>query len=590
MSDRYAFGPALTRDGATFRLWAPSARQVDLLLGGPQTMSRDADGWFSLFIVGARAGTRYRFLIDGELAIPDPASFYQPEDVPWESEVIDFTSYAWQAADWRGRPWEEAVICELHIGAFTPQGTFRAAIDKLDHLAETGITAIELMPVADFPGRWNWGYDGVLLYAPDHSYGHPEDLMALVDAAHARGLMVLLDVVYNHFGPEGNYLPRIAPQFFTERHHTPWGAAIDYRVPQVRDFAVENALHWLDRYRFDGLRLDAVHAIVEPGEPHLLAELSRQVGALARERGRLIHLVLENDDNRASLLDPETAIPAGQYRAQWDDDYHHAWHVVLTGEAHGYYRDYCDAPRRHLTRALASGFAYQGEPSCHRGMAPRGEDSSRLPPGAFVAFIQNHDQIGNRPHGDRLAASVEPQALRAALAVTLLVPMPVLLFMGEEWGSQRPFPFFCDFEGELAEAVRRGRKREFAAAYRQLAEPMPDALSEATFEAAKLDWNALSSPQHAAWLSMVRELLAIRQSEIVRHFPHSTRCRACAEGNRISAEWHGVGGRRLHLLANAGANETTVDMGSLSTGRAIWGGEPPARMPAWSVFWSVEEP
>ncbi len=302
------------------------------------------DGWYALTVPDADAGTLYQFRIDDELYVPDPASAFQPKDVNGPSEVIDH-SYDWLARHWRGRPWHEAVFLELHVGAFTPEGTFRAAIDKLDHLVDIGITAIELMPVADFAGTRNWGYDGVLLFAPDSAYGRPEDLKALIDAAHARGLMVFLDVVYNHFGPEGNYLGRYAPQFFTQAE-TPWGRAIDYRVPEVRAFAIENALHWLREYRFDGLRLDAVHAIVEPGSPSVLVELSRAVGKLAEATGRATHLVLENDDNRASLLDPLADPPRGKYRAQWNDDYHHAWHVLLTGETDGYYRDYAQGPQR----------------------------------------------------------------------------------------------------------------------------------------------------------------------------------------------------------------------------------------------------
>ena len=287
---------------------------------------------------------RYRFLIDGETEVPDPASSFQPEDIAGPSEVIDHHSYNWRATNWRGRPWEDAVFLETHIGTFTPEGTCRAMIGKLDHLVETGITALELMPVADFPGRWNWGYDGALWYAPDSSYGRPDDLKALIDEAHLRGLMVFLDVVYNHFGPAGNYLGLYAPPFFSPAQ-TPWGNAIDYRVPQVRQFAVENALHWLRTYRFDGLRLDAVHAI-ETAEDLLLRDISVAAGALARSSGRHIHLVLENDDNRARLLDPTSAIPAGRYRAQWNDDYHHVWHVILTQETQGYYRDYARHPRR----------------------------------------------------------------------------------------------------------------------------------------------------------------------------------------------------------------------------------------------------
>ena len=348
MNDAALFGPRLDRDGVTFRLWAPAARQVDLVIDHSKPMSRRADGWYERAVAGASAGTLYRFRIDGELDVPDPASRFQPRDVQGPSEVIAH-AFDWKT-NWRGRPWHDAVFLELHVGSFTPQGTFLSVIDKLDHLVDCGITAIELMPIADFPGARNWGYDGVLIFAPDSRYGRPEDLKALIDAAHARGLMVFLDVVYNHFGPEGNYLGRYAPSFFTDAH-TPWGSAIDYRVPQVRVFAIENALHWLRHYRFDGLRLDAVHAIAEVGEPPVLADLSRAVGKLAAETGRMIHLVLENDANTAGLLDPATDPPDGRYRAQWNDDYHHVWHVLLTGESAGYYGDYVGATRAHLALA-----------------------------------------------------------------------------------------------------------------------------------------------------------------------------------------------------------------------------------------------
>ncbi|MGZ5803685.1 MAG: alpha-amylase family glycosyl hydrolase, partial [Xanthobacteraceae bacterium] len=375
MSGAHGFGPLLSDSGVTFRLWAPATREVSLLLDRQTAMPKDGE-WFVLHVPQAQAGTRYSFNIDREIDIPDPASHFQPDDVHGQSEVIDHR-YEWRCHDWKGRPWHNAVFSEVHVGTFTRDGTFRAVIEKLNHLAETGITALELMPLSDFPGRWNWGYDGVLPFAPDSSYGRPEDLKALIDAAHARGLMVFLDVVYNHFGPEGNYLGRIAPQFFTKAH-TSWGCAIDYRVPDVRRFAIENAVHWLRDYRFDGLRLDAVHAIVTPGEPDILNELSMAVGAFARASGRHIHLVLENDDNRASLLVPAEEPPAGHYRAQWNDDYHHAWHVLLTGEDAGYYRDYGNA--RHVARTLAEGFAYQGEPSPHRKGQSRGELSGHLPP------------------------------------------------------------------------------------------------------------------------------------------------------------------------------------------------------------------
>ncbi len=342
-SPRQHFGPWVSEDGVSFRLWAPAAKDVTLLLDRPHPMRREGD-WFVLEVPGAKAGDRYRYKIDGEIDIPDPASHFQPEDVQGPSEIIDEQRYDWKCVDWKGLPWEQAVFLEAHVGTFTREGTYRAMIERLDHLVETGITALELMPLADFPGRWNWGYDGVLPYAPDSVYGRPEDLKALIDAAHERGLMVFLDVVYNHFGPEGNYLGRIAPMFFS-KEETPWGGAINYHVPEVRAFAIDNTLHWLRDYRFDGLRLDAVHAIVTAGEPELLLDLSRAVGRLAEQTGRHIHLVLENDDNRAALLDPKEDPPAGSYRAQWNDDYHHAWHVKLTGESAGYYSDYAEADR-----------------------------------------------------------------------------------------------------------------------------------------------------------------------------------------------------------------------------------------------------
>src|SRR6202165_5069950 len=360
------FGTRLSADGATFRLWAPAAKRVDLLLEGAQPMRRDADGCYSIDVAGAKAGGRYKFRIDDEIDVPDPASAFQPNDVSGPSEVIDHLNYRWRAAGWRGRPWQETVLLEAHVGTFTPEGTYRAMIGKLDHLAATGITALELMPLADFSGSRNWGYDGVLRYAPDHVYGRPDDLKSLIDEAHVRGLMVFLDVVYNHFGPEGNYLGHYAPSFFTEAQ-TPWGSAIDYRVREVRAFAIENALYWLREYRFDGLRLDAVHAISEPGEISMLHDLSRAVGNLAAETDRHIHLVVENDDNAASLLDANEDPPRGRYRAQWNDDYHHAWHVLLSGESHRYYRDYQCSPLRGIARALGSGFVYQGEASAHRG-------------------------------------------------------------------------------------------------------------------------------------------------------------------------------------------------------------------------------
>ncbi len=575
-----SFGPRLTPDGVAFRLWAPAAKRVDVLLdGAAYEMQRDTDGWFTRDVANARAGARYRFLIDGKTDVPDPASPFQPNDIAGESEVIDHRNYNWRATDWRGRPWENAVFLEAHIGTFTPEGTYRAMIDKLDHLVETGITALELMPVADFPGRWNWGYDGALWYAPDSSYGRPDDLKALIDEAHLRGLMVFLDVVYNHFGPEGNYLGLYAPSFFSATQ-TPWGNAIDYRVPQVRQFAVDNALHWLRNYRFDGLRLDAVHAI-ETAEDLLLRDISIAAGAFARSSGRHIHLVLENDDNRASLLDPFTDPPAGKYRAQWNDDYHHAWHVLLTSEKIGYYQDY-QPPLPHLVRALESGFAYQGEPSAHRDNALRGELSGSLSPAAFVNFIQNHDQIGNRALGDRLAAPFA--AVEAALTITLLAPMPPMLFMGEEWGATTPFPFFCDFQGDLAQAVREGRRREYSKAYEAFGDDVPDPIDQATFTSAKLDWQDLQSLDGQRRYELVRKLLALRRQHIVPYLRTASFGEAYFEPDGVLfASWT-LDGHLLTLTANLSSEPSAKE--APHGGHMIWG--EPGLLAPWGVCWTME--
>jgi maltooligosyltrehalose trehalohydrolase len=579
------FGPKLTKEGARFRLWAPAAKRVDLLLQQPHPMQRGDDGWFSAEIPDAKGGTRYKFRIDDEIDVPDPASDFQPEDVFGPSEVIDHAAYPWRATAWRGRPWQEAVIIESHVGAFTQDGSYRAMIEKLDHLVLTGITALELLPLADFAGSRNWGYDGVLWYAPDSAYGRPEDLKALIDEAHLRGLMVFLDVVYNHFGPEGNYLGRYAPAFFTEAH-TPWGSAIDYRVPQVRAFAIGNALHWLRDYRFDGLRLDAVNSIVEPGGLSLLSDLSRAAGQLAAETGRHIHLVLENGDNRASILDAAQDPPRGKYRAQWNDDYHHAWRVLMTGEKQGYYCDYQRSPLDDIARSLSSGFVYQGEMSEFR-RSKRGEPSGKLAPTAFINFLQNHDQIGNRAFGDRLEGVVRTEAIEAALAVMLLAPAIPMLFMGEEWGSKTPFPFFCDFKGDLADAVRKGRRAEYAWAYAEYGDEIPDALAPPTFQSAVLDWNERAEPTAQRRLATVQQMLAIRRREIVPRLAGAAFGEAKSAGNGLlTASWRMGDGTALRLLANLSDREVANTSGEFE-GTLIWGSELGESVPPWSVHWRI---
>jgi malto-oligosyltrehalose trehalohydrolase len=575
------FGPALGPDGVSFRLWAPGAQRVELIAGQAHVMRPLGGGWFETTVPGAGPGLRYKFRIDGEAEVPDPASRFQPEDVNGPSEVVN-PAYRWQAQNWQGRPWHDCIFLELHVGTFTPQRSFRGVIERLDHVVAAGFTAIELMPVADFAGRWNWGYDGVALFAPDSAYGPPEDLKALIDAAHRRGLMVFLDVVYNHFGPEGNYLGRTAPSFFSSAQ-TPWGNAIDYTRPEVRRFAVENAVYWLSDFRFDGLRLDAVHAIVEPGRSLLLRELSEAAGRLAAATGRHIHLVLENDANQASLLDPLTDPPRGKYRAQWNDDYHHAFHVLLTGETAGYYGDYRD-PRRHVARALAEGFAYQGEASPHRDGAARGEPTSALPATAFVNFLQNHDQIGNRARGERLTELASAPALEAALTVMLLAPSPPLLFMGDEWGARQPFPFFCDFHGELAEAVRSGRRREFAEAYARFQGEVPDPLAEQTVQLATLDWAAAEQPEHRARLDLVRRLIEARKSHVIPRLPLlESGGDAQWEHGVLVARWRFGSGEALSILANLG-DQPRPRPGDAEIGEIIWGEAPRHDMRPWAVL------
>ncbi len=513
-------------------------------------------GWHIADVPDVGPGTLYSFVLPDGLRVPDPASRFQPQDVHGPSEVIDPDAFAWTDGDWSGRPWHEAVVYELHIGTFTPEGTFRAAIDRLDHLRDLGVTAIEIMPVADFPGARNWGYDGALLYAPDSTYGTPEDLKALVDAAHARGIMVLLDVVYNHFGPDGNYLGTYAPEFFTDRHKTPWGDGIHFEARPVRDFVIDNALYWITEFHLDGLRVDAVHAIIDDSKPHILEELATRLRAL--ELGRPLHLVLENEDNTARYLDRDDNRLPRLYTAQWNDDVHHVLHVAATGESEGYYADY-GAETERLGRALAEGFAFQGEMMEYRGHL-RGEPSAGLPPEAFVAFIQNHDQIGNRAFGERITALASQDAVRAVAAVYLLLPQVPMLFMGEEWAASQPFPFFCDFHGELADAVREGRRNEFAR-FPAFHDPamrscIPDPQAEQTFLAAKLDWNDLHRPDHAAWLAWYRAILAMRKAEIVPRIPliggYAGRY-ATIGPNAVHVQWLCGTSERLILTANLSA-------------------------------------
>jgi maltooligosyltrehalose trehalohydrolase len=539
------FGPDFQEGSTTFRLWAPNGREVRLLRpeGEPLTMTRDGDGFFTT-AAEVEPGQRYRFEVDG-LAVPDPASRAQDGDVDGWS-VLTPPAQANRAR--AVRPWHEAVIAEVHVGTATPEGTFAALAGRLPHFIDAGYTVIELMPVADFPGRWNWGYDGVLLFAPDEVYGTPADLRRLVDAAHGAGLGIMLDVVYNHFGPSGNYLHHYASDFFTDKVQTPWGAAIDLSNPIVRRFFVENAVMWLRDYDFDGLRFDAVHAFPEDGGDTLLGEIAEACRRVKTDA----YLVLENDDNAARWLVRDGREPRA-YTAQWNDDIHHALHVAATGQRSGYYEDYAEDPAAALLRCLSEGFAYQGEPSAHRGGSPRGEASAGLPPEAFVAFAQNHDQIGNRPFGDRLAASLDRDRQAALEAVVMLSPQIPMFFMGEEAGVTTPFPFFCDFAGDLAEAVRAGRRREFAGFFEDHAgsvEDLPDPLSEDTVRSAKLPWEVMAGAEGSARLERFRGLAELRR-RLVWPLLHSGHKATSAErsASAILVTWDFHGGR-LALAVN----------------------------------------
>lgn len=612
MSARFAFrrswGAELADSGgARFRLWAPGVEAVSLVAdatGASTALTPRNDGWFEVEtdLVGVEQG--YGFLLPEGARVPDPAARAQLGDVHGPSRLVDPAAYAWQTPGWCGRPWEEAVIYELHTGTFTQPGDFDGARGKLDYLAELGVTAIELMPVAQFAGERGWGYDGVLLYAPHVAYGGPEALKRLVDAAHERGLMVLLDVVYNHLGPEGNYLHLYAPQFVHPDRRTPWGAAIAYDRRPVREFFIDNALYWLEEYRFDGLRLDAIDQIHDSSQPHILEELASTVRSAITDRH--VHLTTEDDRNVAFLHE---RLPCGElrlYTAEWNDDFHHAAHVICTEERDGYYADYAQEGVAKLGRALSEGYIYQGEPSPFRDGARRGEASGHLPPTAFIHFLQNHDQIGNRAFGERLAGLAETQAVDALTAILLLCPQIPLLYMGEEWAETRPFCFFTDFH--LGDAVREGRRNEFRKwpafqdAHNRARIPDPNA--PATFAASRLDWSARQRPPHDSTLALTAQLLDLRASEIVPRLKGlgGRAGRVLFAGSAgLGVEWLLADGSRLILFANLSAGLMALpDMGAAwargSRGRTLY--QTPGvsseqlqagSLPAWSVVFRLTD-
>ncbi len=520
------FGAECCADGKTrFRLWAPAARQIHLLLNpGPQAaeiaLQQSNDGWFEHVASQAGAGTKYQFRLENGLIVPDPASRFQPADVHGPSEVIDPEAFVWRDESWMGRPWEEAVIYEMHVGTFTAEGTFRAAAERLDYLC----------------------------------------------------------------------------------HHTPWGQAINFDGPEsptVRDFFIHNALYWVHEYHLDGLRFDAVHAIVDDSSPHILNQLAAEVrNSIGPDR--YVHLILENDSNESRYLKRGADCRPKAYAAQWNDDIHHALHVLITNESDGYYSDYSSRPIDHLARCLTQGFAYQGESSLHRGGNNRGESTEGIPTTAFISFLQNHDQIGNRAFGERIQHFASDPAVRAALAVMLLAPAPPMLFMGEEFGSNAPFLFFCDFSGDLAAAVTAGRRGEFArfAAFSDPAarERIPDPNAVETFERCKLDWAAIGQAQHQQWLVFYHRLLKLRRELIAPHLSAACRIRGEAQvhGDRgLTVEWGFPDGSKLTLVGNLGEND--LEIPPPATSSLIYsshqnGIEMLTRgcLPAWSVLWFLK--
>jgi maltooligosyltrehalose trehalohydrolase len=508
---------------SAFRVWAPHAQRVALALRGERhAMAPGARGWFSLEVPGDVAGADYAYVLDGGEELPDPRSPAQPSGVHARSRVVDHAAHAWQDAGFVARPLVEAVLYELHVGTFTLEGTFDAAIGKLDHLRDLGVSHVELMPVSSFEGAHGWGYDGVDLFAPFAPYGGSEGLKRLVDACHARDLGVILDVVYNHLGPSGNYLARFGP-YFTERYRTPWGGAVNYDdagSDEVRRLVLDNAAMWVRDYHVDGLRLDAVHAIYDFSAIHLLEELAREVREVAHELGREVVVIAESDLNDPRLLRP---VAHGGYAldAQWSDDFHHALHAVLTGERHGYYADF--GTLADLARAIERVFVYDGRYSPHRDRR-HGRPAIGLDGGRFVVSLQNHDQIGNRACGERIGHLVSSGRVKIGAAVLLLSPFVPLLFQGEEWAASAPFQYFTAHEDPaLAAAVREGRRREFAA-FAWHGE-VPDPQATETFTRCKLDWRELGEPAHAEVVQWYRSLLRLRRSVRSLVDPRLSRCR-----------------------------------------------------------------
>jgi 1,4-alpha-glucan branching enzyme/maltooligosyltrehalose trehalohydrolase len=600
------FGASLAAGGGVdFRLWGPAAQKTEVAIyAGPGAKPRlhpaecDANGWWECHVDEAAAGTLYHWHIGDELFVPDPASRQNPHGVHEPSAVVDPLQFEWDS-DWRGRPWSEVVLYELHVGAFTREGTFMAACERLGSLAKLGITAIELMPLSDFPGRFGWGYDGVLHFAPHAAYGTPDELKHFIKEAHRHGMMVFIDVVYNHFGPSGNYLGRYAPQFFSATHASPWGAAINFDGPDsrvVRDFFIHNALYWVNEYRVDGLRLDAVHAIVDKGRPHILEELSHAVRESAA--GRHVHLVLENENNNHERL--SIAPEPGRYDAQWNDDFHHVLHVALTGETQRYYHDYGARPLNQLARCLTHGMLFEPSPRTGTGARKKPQEAPAQPLGTMVNFAQNHDQAGNRPFGERLRELVPSGAGPLATLLALMTPAIPMLFFGEEFGATTPWLYFADWDGDLRDAVREGRKREFGhMAQARDGKPvtLPDPCDEKTFEASRPDESRRDSEEGRRWLEMVEHALHVRRTHIAprHHLLATGKHTAHRVGETgIHVCWRFNDGQALVLQLNLGPQplQHPTAIAELAKGDALFAhawpaGTPEDHWPAWAARWTL---
>ena len=547
--------------GHRFTVWAPEAEGVELVLGDAPRVPMEPDGlrpadrpgWWAGWVEDASEGTDYGFSLEGGPTRPDPRSLWQPVGPGGLSRLVEPARFQWSDERWTGIHLPSVVLYELHVGTFTPEGTFNSAISRLDHLVDLGVSAVELMPVAEFPGRRGWGYDGVDLFAVHHAYGGPHGLARLVDACHARGLAVVLDVVYNHLGPAGNYLGEFGP-YFTDRYATPWGQALNLDGPgsdEVRRFFIDNALSWLGRYHLDGLRLDAVHAIVDTSATHLLEELSTAVAGLSAQVGRRLFLIAESDLNDPRVVRPR---PVGGFGidAQWSDDFHHALHAVLTGERTGYYSDF--GTMDDLATALRRAFVYDGRHSRHRGRR-HGRRPDGLPGWSFLGYLQNHDQIGNRAVGERSSALMSVGRLKVAAALVLGSPFVPMLFQGEEWGASTPFQYFTSHpDPELGRAVSEGRRSEFES-FGWDPDDIPDPQDRATFERSQLDWSELSRPPHAELLEWHRRLIALR-----RHRPELTDGRLDHVEVRHGADWLSLRRGEVLVAVNIGSGTRTLSL------------------------------